>query len=96
VEVVNQDGRAYVNWEKDNKVELSLQDDGKTLKVFISTRKSEPITDDIRMQALLLKSHKMKRETWIRNVMKVYPEMKQDEIERLCEKIFRARPPLDS
>lgn len=29
-------GRAYVFWENEAKVELSLQDDGKTLKVFIS------------------------------------------------------------
>lgn len=35
VEVIDQDGRSYVNWHKDNKVELSLQDDGRTLKVFI-------------------------------------------------------------
>ena len=36
VEVIDQNGRSYVNWEPTNKTELSLQDDGKTLKVFIS------------------------------------------------------------
>lgn len=35
VEVIDEKGRSYVNWKKDNKVELSLQDDGRTLKVFI-------------------------------------------------------------
>jgi hypothetical protein len=38
VEVVDQNGRSYTNWSKDNQVELSLQDNGKTIKVFI-TRK---------------------------------------------------------
>jgi len=36
VEVIDQDGRSYVNWNKTNKVELSFQDDARTLKVFIS------------------------------------------------------------
>jgi hypothetical protein len=36
VEVIDQEGRSYVNWKLTNKVEISLQDDGKTLKVFIS------------------------------------------------------------
>ena len=36
VEVVDQNGRAYTNWKPTNKVELSLQDNGKTLKVFIA------------------------------------------------------------
>jgi hypothetical protein len=38
VEVIDQDGRSYVNWDESNKVELSFQDDGRTLKVFISNR----------------------------------------------------------
>ena len=36
VEVIDQNGRSYVNWKPTNKTEISLQDDGKTLKVFIS------------------------------------------------------------
>jgi hypothetical protein len=36
VEVIDQKGRSYVNWKPTNKTEFSLQDDGKTLKVFIS------------------------------------------------------------
>ena len=31
-------GRAFLSWEDTNKVEVSLQDDNKTLKVFISKR----------------------------------------------------------
>jgi len=36
VEVIDQKGRSYVNWKPTNKTEISLQDDEKTLKVFIS------------------------------------------------------------
>ena len=36
VEVIDQNGRSYVNWKPTNKTEISLQDDGKTLKVFVS------------------------------------------------------------
>jgi len=38
VEVIDEEGRSYVNWDDNNKVELSFQDDGRTLKVFISNR----------------------------------------------------------
>jgi hypothetical protein len=38
VEVIDQEGRSYVNWDDNNKVELSFQDNEKTLKVFISNR----------------------------------------------------------
>lgn len=41
VEVVDQNGRSYVNWNKDNKVLLSLQDEGRTLKVFIDRKEPE-------------------------------------------------------
>jgi hypothetical protein len=36
IEIIDQDGRSYVNWNDNNKVELSFQDDKRTLKVFIS------------------------------------------------------------
>jgi hypothetical protein len=36
VEVIDKDGRSYTNWEYDNLVAISIQDDGKTLKVFIN------------------------------------------------------------
>jgi hypothetical protein len=36
VEVIDQKGRSYVNWKRTNKTELSLQDSGRTLKIFIS------------------------------------------------------------
>jgi len=35
VEVIDQDGRSYVNWDKDNMVTIQLQDDGRPLKIFI-------------------------------------------------------------
>lgn len=38
VEVIDENGRSYVNWKHNNKTELSLQDDGRTLKVFISQK----------------------------------------------------------
>jgi hypothetical protein len=41
VEVIDQDGRSYVAWNDNNKVELSFQDDGRTLKVFISNREGK-------------------------------------------------------
>ena len=42
VEVItHNEGRSYVNWDDNNKVELSFQDDGRTLKVFISNREEK-------------------------------------------------------
>lgn len=35
IEVIDDKGRSYVNWETENKVSLNFQDDGKTLKVII-------------------------------------------------------------
>jgi hypothetical protein len=35
VEVIDKNGRSYVNWKSTNKTQISLQDKGKTLKVFI-------------------------------------------------------------
>jgi hypothetical protein len=35
IEVIDSEGRQFVNWNKDNKISVSLQDEGKTLKVFI-------------------------------------------------------------
>ena len=40
VEVIDEGGRSYVNWHPDNEVKISIQDDGRTMKVFIS-RKSK-------------------------------------------------------
>jgi hypothetical protein len=36
VEVIDENGRSYVNWNKHNKVHVELQDNGRTLKVFIT------------------------------------------------------------
>lgn len=35
VEVIDQKGRSYVNWKPSNKVRLSMQDEGRTVKIFI-------------------------------------------------------------
>lgn len=35
VEVIDKKGRSYVNWKPTNKVRLSMQDDGRTVKIFI-------------------------------------------------------------
>lgn len=41
VEVITDTGRDYVNWEKDNKIITSLQDDGRTLKIFVNKVKED-------------------------------------------------------
>jgi hypothetical protein len=40
LEVIDENGRSYVNWEDDNNVSWQFQDDGRTLKVFVN--KVEP------------------------------------------------------
>lgn len=37
VEVIDSNGRSYVNHYPNNKVNISLQDDNRTLKIFIKT-----------------------------------------------------------
>ena len=39
VEIITDTGRNYVNWEDDNDITVSYQDDGRTLKVFVNTVK---------------------------------------------------------
>ena len=39
IEVIDENGRSYVNWENDNDITTSYQDDGRTLKVFVNTVK---------------------------------------------------------
>ena len=41
VEVIDDAGRAYVNWNSDNAVSVRLQDNGRTLKVFIYKKNQE-------------------------------------------------------
>ena len=36
VEVIDENGRSYVNWKPTNRTELWVQDNGRTLKVFVS------------------------------------------------------------
>jgi hypothetical protein len=40
VEVIDENGRSYVNWNKDNVVNISIQDEGRTMKIFIHQEKS--------------------------------------------------------
>jgi len=35
VEVIDEKGRSYVNWKPTNKVRISMQDEGRTAKIFI-------------------------------------------------------------
>ena len=35
LEIITDTGRDYVNWEDDNDITVSYQDDGRTLKVFV-------------------------------------------------------------
>lgn len=41
IEIIDETGRAYVRWN--TKIELSYQDDGKTLKIFVEPQSE---TDD--------------------------------------------------
>ena len=43
VEVIDKNGRSYTNWDVKS-VELQLQDDGRTLKLFISEQDSNDQT----------------------------------------------------
>jgi hypothetical protein len=36
VEVIDENGRSYVNWKPTNRTELQVQDNGRTLKIFVS------------------------------------------------------------
>ncbi len=36
VEIIDENGRSYTNFDPNNKVELSFQDNERTIKVFIS------------------------------------------------------------
>jgi hypothetical protein len=48
VEVIDGEGRSYVSWEDDNDIVTSIQDDGKTLKVFVNKVKPKTLFDVIR------------------------------------------------
>ncbi len=39
VEVIDEHGRSYINWDDNNCVDLQFQDDGKTLKIFVYKKK---------------------------------------------------------
>ena len=41
VEVIDQYGRSYVNWDKNNIVHISIQDEGRTMKIFIDKNKPD-------------------------------------------------------
>ena len=40
VEIIDQKGRSYVNWNKNNSVKILIQDNGKTMKIVISNKKT--------------------------------------------------------
>ena len=53
VEIITHDeGRVYVNWEKDNKITTSLQDEGRTLKVFVNTNTNTEEPDIIEINGV--------------------------------------------
>jgi hypothetical protein len=47
VEVIDQSGRSYVNWDETNDVTWQLQDGGRTLKVFVNTHNTPTDNDTI-------------------------------------------------
>lgn len=67
VEVIDQKGRSYVNWKPTNKTEFSLQDNGKTLKVFISDNVNKcehEETDETHLAAIKLEEEALKAENF--------------------------------
>ena len=43
VEVIDENGRSYVNWKPHNQVSISFQDGCRTLKIFINDKKTDKI-----------------------------------------------------
>lgn len=37
IEVIDSNGRSYMNWKENNRVEIQSQDNDRTLKIFIHT-----------------------------------------------------------
>jgi hypothetical protein len=48
VEIIDGEGRSYVSWEDDNDIVTSIQDEGRTLKVFVNKVKPKTLFDVIR------------------------------------------------
>jgi hypothetical protein len=48
VEIIDGEGRSYVNWNEDNDIVTSIQDEGRTLKVFVNKVKPKTLFDVIR------------------------------------------------
>lgn len=46
IEVIDENGRSYTNWSEYNSVELSIQDNGKTLKIFIKNDKPKSLSEN--------------------------------------------------
>ena len=42
---VSEKGRSYVNWKLINKVQISIQDNYRTLKIFITEKDIDPDID---------------------------------------------------
>lgn len=47
VEVIDENGRSYVNWNNNNKVQVEFQDGGKTMKIFIGKKLNTDDYEDI-------------------------------------------------
>ena len=45
IEVIDENGRSYVNWDDNNDVQLSYQDDGRTLKIFVNKEPKMTLKD---------------------------------------------------
>jgi len=46
VEVIDENGRSYVNWNERNNVFYQLQDEGRTLKVFVNRQDADLMSDE--------------------------------------------------
>lgn len=53
VEVIDDEGRSYVSWDKKNNVKFSLQDGGKTLKIFITKHLQKSIPAETVMPRIM-------------------------------------------
>jgi hypothetical protein len=38
VEIIDNRGRRFISWEENNQIDISLQDDGRTLKIFVNSK----------------------------------------------------------
>jgi hypothetical protein len=46
VEVIDPTGRVYINWKPSNIITYDIQDDGRTLKIFIKQKENDTVIND--------------------------------------------------